>query len=171
MSYHHQAQIVCSRTITSRRIIAQLQSQREQRPQGAEDGERNSSPSVRGTASSSDSQPPRRGRGRGRGRGRQSPSPGRQHGRGRGRPRRPTPPPPGDASYGPTVNMFSFTSGILGQNVPSIWLDAHKRFANYCSSPWFGSVLDWNSAQGASTYTCKALPRPDIRATKTPSKG
>ncbi|DBA85574.1 TPA: hypothetical protein ACH3X2_005664 [Trebouxia sp. C0005] len=87
MSYHHQAQIVCSRTITSRRIIAQLQSQREQRPQGAEDGERNSSPSVRGTASSSDSQPPRRGRGRGRGRGRQSPSPGRQHGRGRGRPR------------------------------------------------------------------------------------
>ncbi|DBA67242.1 TPA: hypothetical protein ACH3X2_001552 [Trebouxia sp. C0005] len=52
------------------------------------------------------------------------------------------PPPPGDESYGPTVNMFSFTSAILRQNVPSIWLDAHKR--------------------------CKALPRSDIQATSTP---
>ena len=51
------------------------------------------------------------------------------------------PPPPGDESYGPTVNMFSFTSAILRQNVPSIWLDAHKRFAIHCCSPWFGFSL------------------------------
>ena len=66
-------------------------------------------------------------------------------GRGRGQPPAPTPPPPGHESHGSFVNTFSVTSGILGQNCPAAWLEAHRRWARCCSSPWFAFSLELGS--------------------------
>ena len=62
-----------------------------------------------------------------------------------GQPPAPTPPSPGHESHGLTVNTFSVTSGILGQNCPSAWLEAHRRWARCCSSPWFAFSLELGS--------------------------
>ena len=120
----------------SRRIAAQLHDLSSQQ-QETTSPERQCSRSLPPGASTSSSDSPQvLSPGRGRGRGRST------AGRGRGRRVRPTPPPPGDEFYPPVVNMFSITSGILRQNCPSIWLEAHKCFAEFCSAPWFGFSLE-----------------------------
>ena len=122
-----------------RRIAAQVSQgrarQRSESPQPSRSQRRRTEPAEH----SSRSRSPAAVRGRGRGRN----ATGR--GRGRGRPPAPTPPPPGHESFGPTVNMFSVTSGILRQNCPSAWLEAHRRWARFCSSPWFAFSLELGS--------------------------